>query len=165
MPRSAANAVRELANVLTRMPNQATPTEPAMPTTLKARMMRDLGDADLCASDAEVDDDDGADEELEHEDELHLRDEVRLAGLVDELGDLEHRLVHRQVLELLVDHEAEHEAERAHDEAEREQVPARHAEELDALEVRQDQVHLALRLVGEGADADEEGAQERGCAR
>ena len=49
---------------------------------------------------AEVERDDGADEELEDQQELALLDQVGLARLVDELGDLEHRLVHRQVLEL-----------------------------------------------------------------
>ena len=48
---------------------------------------------------AEVDDHDRADEELEDQDELALRDQVGLAGLVDQLGDLEHRAVHRQVLQ------------------------------------------------------------------
>jgi len=37
-PRSEANAVREFANVLTRMPNHATEYEPAMPMRLKAMM-------------------------------------------------------------------------------------------------------------------------------
>ncbi len=37
-PRRLANAVREFAKVLTRMPNHATPKLPAMPTRLNARM-------------------------------------------------------------------------------------------------------------------------------
>ena len=40
---------------------------------------------------AEVEHHDHADEELEEQDELALRDQVRLAGLVDQLRDLEHR--------------------------------------------------------------------------
>ena len=59
---------------------------------------------------AEVDHHDGADEELEEKDELALRDEIRLAGLVNELRDVPHRLVHRQVLEPGEDHQAEREA-------------------------------------------------------
>ena len=39
MPLRAANAVRELAKVLTRMPKAATRKLPEMPTTLNARMM------------------------------------------------------------------------------------------------------------------------------
>ena len=38
-PASDACAVRELANVLTRMPNHATPYEPAMPSRLNAMMI------------------------------------------------------------------------------------------------------------------------------
>ena len=40
------------------------------------------------------------DEDLEDQDELALRDQIGLAGLVNQLGDLEHRPVHRQVLQL-----------------------------------------------------------------
>ena len=65
----------------------------------------------------EVEDDDDADEDLEDQDELALGDQVRLAGLVDQLGDLPHRLVHGQVLELAVDDEAEDQPEDADDEA------------------------------------------------
>ena len=37
-----ANAVRELANVFTRMPNHATPKLPPMPIRLNSRMIRTL---------------------------------------------------------------------------------------------------------------------------
>ncbi len=57
--------------------------------------------------------------------------EVGLAGLVDQLGDLAHRPVDRQVLELHVDHQAEEQAEHADDEAAQEQVAPGHAEEGD----------------------------------
>ncbi len=81
---------------------------------------------------AEVQRDDRADEDLENEDELALRDQIRLAGLVDQLGDLAHRLVHGHVLELRVDHDAEDQAERADDQAAHEQrVPVHAAEERD----------------------------------
>ena len=49
-----------------------------------------------------------ADEDLQDQQELPLRDQVGLARLVDQVRDLEHRRVHRQRLELPVDHEAEH---------------------------------------------------------
>jgi hypothetical protein len=42
LPRRAANAVRLLAKVLIRMPNQATPEEPTMPITLQMRMRATL---------------------------------------------------------------------------------------------------------------------------
>jgi hypothetical protein len=47
---------------------------------------------------AEVEHDDRPDEDLEDQDELALGDQVGLAGLVDQLGDLAHRLVHRHVV-------------------------------------------------------------------
>ena len=39
LPFRLAKALRLLAKVFTRMPNQATPALPAMPTRLKSRMM------------------------------------------------------------------------------------------------------------------------------
>ena len=47
--------------------------------------------------------------------------QVGLAGLVDQLGDLEHRAVHGQVLELHVDPEAEEQAEDADADSDREE--------------------------------------------
>ena len=49
---------------------------------------------------AEVENHDDADEHLEEQDELALGDQVRLAGLVNQFRDLQHRAVHGQVLEL-----------------------------------------------------------------
>ena len=46
-PLSEACAVRELAKVLTRMPYQATPNDPAMPMRLNSRMMSTL--APMCS--------------------------------------------------------------------------------------------------------------------
>ena len=72
-----------------------------MPTRLKTRMIATLISREV-QQHAEVERDDDADEELEDQQELALLDEVGLAGLVDQLGDLEHRLVDRQVLQLRV---------------------------------------------------------------
>jgi len=84
----------------------------------------------------EVDDHDNADEQLEQQDELSLRDQVRLARLVDQLGDLEHRLVHRHVLELAKDHQAEPEAEQTDHDADRQQGAAgRRAQEVHASQI------------------------------
>ena len=66
---------------------------------------RDLHRVDMCEQHAEVQQDDRPDEDLEDQDELALRDQIRLAGLVDQLGDLAHRAMHRQRLELSEDHE------------------------------------------------------------
>ena len=92
---------------------------------------------------AEVDDDDGADEDLEQQDELALRDQVGLAGLVDQLGDLAHRAMHGHVLELVVGHDPEHETESAHQQpAEEERVTVGPQEGL-GREVGNDQVRFA----------------------
>ena len=91
-----------------------------MPTRLKKQDDRDLDQREVQQR-AEVERDDDADEDLEDQQELALLDEVGLAGLVDELGDLEHRLMDRQVLELRADHEAEQEAQGADDQAAQQQ--------------------------------------------
>jgi hypothetical protein len=71
---------------------------------------------------AEVDEDDRADEDPEDDEELALLDEVGLAGLVDQLGDLTHRLVDRHLPDLGVRDEPEEEPERADREAEEEEL-------------------------------------------
>ena len=73
-----------------------------MPTRLKSRMIATF-DGRKVLQRAEVERDDDADEELQDQQELALLHEVGLARLVDQLRDLEHRLMHRQVLELAVD--------------------------------------------------------------
>jgi hypothetical protein len=57
--------------------------------------------------DAEIEDHDHADEDLEEQDELALRDQIGLAGLVNQLGDLTHRRVYRQPFCLREDHQTE----------------------------------------------------------
>src|SRR5439155_357844 len=97
---------------------------------------------------AEVDNDDEADEDLEEQDELALGDQVRLAGLVDELGDLSHRLVHGKVLELAEDHQPEDEAEHADAEPEREQRAAADAADVHLAEVGNLETGLAAPVLG-----------------
>ena len=89
----------------------------------------------------EVGDHDDRDEGPEERDELDLGDQVGLAGLIDQLGDLEHGLVHREVPDLGVLHEAEADAEQADDQPDQQQVVARHAQEA-ALQGRDLQVGL-----------------------
>ena len=86
--------------------------------------------------------DDDADEDPQLEDELPLRGQVGLAGRVDELGNVPHDLVNRQVLELLVDHQAEHQADEANEQADGEQRGPGHAEELHRGQVWQDEIAL-----------------------
>ncbi len=98
---------------------------------------------DGLGEEAEVDGGDGPDEEPQDHDEAPLRDEVGLAGLVDQLGDFAHRAVDGQVLELRVNPHPEAEAERADDDAEHEEGAPVDAEELDRAEVGQHEVGLA----------------------
>ena len=116
LPRRLAKAVRELANVLTRMPNHATPQLPQMPMMLNIRMMKTLIAAKCCRH-AEVKDDDRADEDFEDDQELDLRDQVGFAGFIDQLGNFEHRFVDRQILELVIDDHPEQQTQRDNDQA------------------------------------------------
>ena len=79
---------------------------------------------------AEVEDHDHADEQLEEQDELALRDQVGLARFVDQLGDLVHRSMHRQVAQLHEDDHAEDQSEQRHEQADDQQRAA-----VDTLEV------------------------------
>ncbi len=89
---------------------------------------------------AEVQRDDDPDEELEDQDELALRDQVRLAGLVDQLGDRSHRLVHGHVLEPRVDRETEQESEGADHQPADEERAAGNAEKRHRIQVRNDEI-------------------------
>jgi hypothetical protein len=91
----------------------------------------------------EVVGDDGSDEEPENHQELALLNQVRLAGLVDQFGDLEHRPVDRHVLQLPVDQQAEQHAERRDQDADKQQRVAVDAHEADLRQVRQNQIRLA----------------------
>ena len=109
---------------------------------------------------SEVDHHDDADEGFEDEDELALGEEVRLAGLPDQLRHLEHGPVYRQPLELPVDAQAEDEAESADDQACVEQLAAGHPEEMDRVEVGQDE----LGLVGARGRSEQEREEGEGRA-
>ena len=92
---------------------------------------------------SEVSQDDDRDEDPQDQQELALGDQVGLAGLVDQLGDLEHRLVDRHVLELHVNRQAEQQAEDAEEQADREQLVAVHAEKADRRQIGQLQAGFA----------------------
>src|SRR5262245_53243603 len=94
--------------------------------------------------DAEIEGDDDADERLENEQELALLHEVRLARLVDELGDLAHRRVDRQIAELVVDHQAEEQSERRDRQTGKEQrVSVDASEKGHSAKVGKNQVRFA----------------------
>ena len=76
--------------------------------------------------------------------------EVRLAGLVDELRDLAHALVHGQPAELPGDHQPEDEAEHAHAEPQAEEGATVHPPHAHLREVGNPEIRLAAALVGLG---------------
>ena len=117
-----------------------------MPTRLKTRMMATFRRREVL-QEPEVERDDDADEQLEDQQELALLHEVGLAGLVDQLRDLPHRLVHHHVLELRVDHQAEGEPERADHQAGEQQRVTVDAEEAHGAQVGQHQVRFAAGVV------------------
>ena len=108
----------------------------------------------------EIQHDDDGDEDLENGEELALRDQIGLAGLVNQLRDLAHRPVHRQVLQLVEDDQTEQHAQRRHAEADHEQHSAVVAAHVDGAQIGQHQVGFAaspslrrLRAVASGCCA------------
>ena len=92
---------------------------------------------------SEVRQDDDRDERPQDHQELALRDQVGLAGFVDQVGDVAHGLVDRHVLELQADRQAEDQAEGAEDEADGQQLVAVHAEKADRRQIGELQVGFA----------------------
>ena len=93
---------------------------------------------------AEVHGHDRADEDPENKKEAALREQVRLTRLVDQLGDLPHRPVHGEVLELRVLGESEQQSERANHEAPQQQRPSPDAaKERGLIEIGQHERGLA----------------------
>ncbi len=122
----------------------AEPGHPVAPGDTDEAEQKDDDHADRgeMQQDAVVENDDRADENLENEEELALRDQIGLAGLVDQLGDLAHRGVHRKVLELRVDHEPEEKPGRADQQPEHEERSSAHSQEIHGSQVGQDQIGL-----------------------
>ena len=73
---------------------------------------------------AEVHDDDDRDECPQQHQELALRDQIGLAGLVNQFGDLAHGAMHGQVLQLHVNRQAEAEPESAKQKADQQEPMA-----------------------------------------
>ncbi len=96
----------------------------------------------------EVDDDDHPDECLEDQQELALLQEIRLAGLVDQLRDLEHGRVHRQALQLPVEQQPEHQTGDADPETEHQERAPVDAQELGLAEVGEDEARLPAGVRG-----------------
>ena len=132
-----------------RMPYQATPKLPPMPMRLKRMMMaicRKVDPVSQKYATMTV-----ADEQLEHEQQLALLDHVGLAGLVDQLRDLAHGRMHRQLLDRQVALQAEDQAQHADQQPAEEELVAVQPEEAPLLQARQAEIHLAaggVRAVG-----------------
>ena len=107
--------------------------------------------------------DDDGDEGPQQRDEPGLRLEVGLAGLVDELGDVPHGAVHRQLLEARRLRQAEGQAGDRHQDADGEERAALHAQEGHRVQVGQHEARLAP--VGRGGGEGEfrgEGMKDHG---
>ena len=116
---------------------------------------------------AEVQNNHDGDENPQQQQELALREEVGLAGLVDQLGNLPHRAVHRQILQPAIDRQAEEQAENAEQNAEEQQLVAVDAEKRDLRKIRQLQIGFATRrflrgLCQQSAGAEQQPSRRRG---
>ena len=100
------------------------------------------------AQHAKVDSDNDRDKGPQQHQELALRDEVGLAGFVDQFRDLSHGAVHGQILQAHEDDHAETEAENAEEQANHEETMAVDSEEGDRGKVGEFEGRLAARFFG-----------------
>ena len=118
---------------------------------------------------AEIEDNDHADKNLEDQEELALRKQVCFAGFPDQLRNLAHRRVHRQVLQLDVGQHAEQEAERAESQAGHQQDPAAGPHKSALVEVGKDQVRFSAgfgrRVLGQAVHGRQQAKQDCEQAR
>src|SRR5204863_2439021 len=80
---------------------------------------------------SEVGDDDDRNEDPQDHDELALRDEISLAGLVNQFRDFLHRAMNRQVLQLNENYQSEHQAEKTEDQPDEQELVTIDAQESD----------------------------------
>src|SRR5690349_6429687 len=99
------------------------------------------------SQDSEVESHDYGNKDPKHCKKLALRDQIGLAGLIDQLGDLAHRAVDRQILQLKIDRKSEQETEDAEDESDQQQRVAVHAEEIDSGEIRKTKTRFATGIL------------------
>ncbi|MBS1117548.1 MAG: hypothetical protein H6Q87_1932 [candidate division NC10 bacterium] len=153
LPPKLAKAVRDFAKVLIRIPNHATEgvdpdAEPRHGVTSEDAddAEHDNGD-DLprreVKQESEVDHDDDRDEGPQDGQELALGYQVGLAGLVDQLRDLAHGLVDREIPDLHVLHQPEGHAAETNDQTEQQQAVAVNAQERHRSQVGDLQLRLA----------------------
>ena len=144
-----------------------------MPTRLNSRMMGRVTATGLPgtgASQPKYRDDDAGDEDPENDQELALRQQVGLAGLVDQLGDLAHGRVDGEIAKPGIHHEAEDEAERGDAHTEHQERAPSNPEERHCGEVGQHQACFAAVMDGllflrhgrRGQIREHEKAEEKG---
>ncbi len=118
------------------------------------------------AKTAEVERDNHRDESPEHKNELALRHQIGFAGLIDQLGNVAHRAMNRQVLQLHIDRQAEQQAADAEQQSDRQKVMPVQAEEIckaHARQIRQDQVGFASARVLLRAGECGKQQDQKGC--
>ena len=115
---------------------------------------------------AEVVDDAERDQALEHDQQPALLQDVGLARLPDDVGDVEHALVGGQGLHLPVHGEPEQPTQHAYPEAEQQQRPPRdrHSEEL-VLRVEDRQLEVQLARESGGRQRQGQGGERGGANR
>ena len=86
---------------------------------------------------AEVERDNDRDENPEQHNELALRDQIGLAGLIDQFGHFPHSAMNGQVLQLHIDHQAEEQAGDAEEQSDRQKLMSVQAEEIRKTHGRQ----------------------------
>ena len=97
---------------------------------------------------AEVEHDDDGNEEPQDQQEFALGDQIGLAGLVNQLGNLEHGTMHRHLPQAGIDDEAETQTEDAEQNANHQQAMAVDAEEENLREIGKLQAGFAADFVG-----------------
>src|SRR5207249_3869593 len=87
-----------------------------------------------------IEQNDDCNEQPEQNQEFSLRDQIGFAGLINELRDLAHGTMHRQILQPRVDHQTESQAENAKQHADHQQRVAINATKKNAGEIGQLQI-------------------------
>src|SRR6266545_5263876 len=93
---------------------------------------------------SKIKDDDGADEDLQDHQKFSLRDQVRLAGFVDQFRDFQHGGMYRQLAKLFIGQQPEHKAQGRNSQPGHEQAtPADSAEKGGLIQIRKNEIGFA----------------------
>ena len=97
---------------------------------------------------AEIQHDNDGDERFQQQQEFSLRDQVSLAGLVNQFGDFPHRAMHRQILQPPVNGQTENQPEYAEQNSVGQQPVAVNSQKVDRGKIGQFQAGLASCGIG-----------------